>query len=108
MHAVRKFWGSLLLVLSLLASQQGALLHELSHFASSSKATTQPGDDKSHAPGTLCETCLAFDHISGVVHSSVHSPLLLAATEHWVGVERFCAGDAQAPAHSARDPPIFL
>jgi hypothetical protein len=108
MHVVRKFWGSLLLVLSLLVSQQGALLHELSHLADASRTSTQPAEGKSHAPGTLCETCLAFDHIAGVIHGSSVAPALLATADHWVGDERFAAGDADVPAHSARDPPIVL
>jgi len=100
-RAVRKVFRSLLLVLALLVSQQGALLHELGHIADASAPATS-NDGKAHLP---CETCLAFAHIVGVVHSSEVAPALLATAEHWTGAPSFPSRSADAPAYAARDPP---
>ena len=101
---MRKILSSLLLMLSLLVSQQGAVVHEFSHLRETSQ-TTPSKDSKAHPP---CETCLAFAHIVGVVHSSLVAPTLLATADHWVGAEVFRARDADAPAYAARDPPVSL
>jgi hypothetical protein len=108
MRAVRKFWRPLLLAFSLLISQQGALLHELRHVAESATSTSPSKSGKSDAPGTVCETCVAFAQIAGVIHSSVATPPVLAAVEHWLASEPFVAREADIPPHSARDPPIVL
>jgi len=101
MRPVRKVLRSLLLLLALLVSQQGALLHELSHLSDASAPATS-NDGKAHLP---CETCLSFAHIVGVVHSSEVAPALLATAEHWVGAQTVPSRGADAPAHAARDPP---
>jgi hypothetical protein len=58
---------SLLLPLLLVVAQQGALLHELSHYRSSET----PGESKKQSPrGDVCELCLAFAQIGSAALAS--------------------------------------
>jgi len=101
---MRRIWGSLLLAFCLVSSQQGALLHELSHFVQrigtlqSAEADTQP-------PGMRCDVCLAFAHIVGAVATAVVVLALLPTEEHWGLTECFALRAADAPQARARDPP---
>ena len=105
-HALtmQRLWAALLLVLCLAASQQGELLHELSHVA---RAAGAP-QDAEHEPrdaGVGCDICLAFDHIVGVVATRVVLPPLLSTEEHWPLTERFAPRAADVPQARARAPP---
>jgi hypothetical protein len=105
--AVRKIWSSLLLAFCLVFSQQGALLHELSHFSQRSPVAGVT-EVASKAAGTSCDICVAFDQIAGVVSCSSCPAILLASEDHWEVTESFSVLASEVPASRARDPPFFL
>ena len=69
-----------LLALLMLFAQQGALLHEMSHYAQSDddSAAQYEEHEEHHHPGDLCETCLAFSHMAAVAVSKLFVPVLLS------------------------------
>jgi hypothetical protein len=109
----RKPFLSLLLPLFLLLAQQGAILHELGHFAPDQGiqvASVQQGQQPSpqQAPGTTCEKCVVFAHLSGAVLPDVPAidvPLLAFALQ---GQVAFSRRNADTPAARSRGPPVFL
>ncbi|HSI46813.1 MAG TPA: hypothetical protein VLA61_00920 [Ideonella sp.] len=103
---MRKIWSSLWLSLFLLIAQQGAVLHEISHLATSQPSAGQTG--KAHVAGSACDDCLAFAQVASFVATSVPSLQLPPATHAWLASLSFRARDADVPAHSARDPPNLL
>ena len=54
---MNRIWASLLLALCLVSSQQGALLHELRHYAHRDH-TLQSAELESHGPGVGCDLSL--------------------------------------------------
>lgn len=71
--SLRRLCRTLLLPLLLLLAQQGALLHELSHYAA---PTTQAEGGKKRATGP-CELCMAFAQVqSATGPAAVPLPLL--------------------------------
>ncbi len=105
-HALtmRRVWASSLLALCLVFSQQGALLHELRHYAHRAD-TLQSAVADTRGPGTGCDICLAFEHIAGAVAVAIAVPALLSTEEHWGLTERFALRAADSPQARARDPP---
>jgi len=104
---VRKIWSSLWLSLFLLLAQQGAVLHEIGHLATSPQSASGL-TGKVHVAGSACDDCLAFAQVASFVATSVPSLQLPPATHPWVTSQTLRARDADVPAHSARDPPILL
>jgi len=100
-----RLWASLLLALCLVASQQGALLHELGHYAHRGDTLPQSAEADTHGPGVGCDICLAFEHIAGAVATAIVVPALLSTEEHWGLTERFALRAADSPQARARDPP---
>ena len=72
---LRKLCQSLLLPLLLLFAQQGALLHELSHYPA---PETQGHGNKQSSRGEACELCLAFAQVDSAAKPDVAAPALLA------------------------------
>jgi hypothetical protein len=101
---MQRIWASLLLALCLVYSQQGALLHELRHYAHRAD-TLQSAEADTHGPGMGCDICLAFEHIAGAVATALVVPALLLTEEHWGLTERVALRAADAPQARARDPP---
>jgi hypothetical protein len=109
----RKSLLSLLLPLFLLLAQQGAILHELAHFAAdqrTQRADIQQGQQPSpqQAPGTTCEKCVVFAHLSGAVMPDIPAidmPRLAFALHGHVAFSR---RNAEIPAARSRGPPVFL
>jgi hypothetical protein len=104
---MRRIWASLLLALCLVSSQQGALLHELRHYAHRSD-TLQSAEADTHGSGMGCDICLAFEHIAGAVATAVVLPALLSTEERWGLTERVAFRAADAPQARARDPPAHF
>lgn len=99
-----RFWASLLLALCLVSSQQGALLHELGHFAPQAGAR-QGAASESHDPGVTCDVCFAFEHIAGAVATAFVILALASTEEHWSVSQRFVPRAVDAPRARARGPP---
>jgi hypothetical protein len=102
---MRRLWVSLLLTFCLVCSQQGALLHELGHYAPHAGASHGVEAD-SQGPGVGCDVCLAFEHIAGAVATALVLLVLASTAEHWSLTERFALRAGDVPRARARDPPI--
>jgi len=106
----RRSWAawcrSLVLPLLLLFAQQGALLHELSHYAGSDP---QGAAHKQSPRGEACELCLAFAQVDAAVapHDAV-APLLGDLSFERATAPRLVARAADLPSLRNRGPPRFL
>jgi hypothetical protein len=101
-----RLFRSLFVPLLLVIAQQGAALHELSHYA----PTQTTGDSKKQAPrGDICELCLAFAQIGSAAPSqAVVAPLLAGLSHELVPVSPVHLEVAQLPAERSRGPPLYL
>ena len=106
---MRKLLLSLLMPIVLLLSQQGAVMHELSHLTElTSGGANGPGSTR-HQPGDLqCEACLAFAHLAGAVTAHVVPPALLSFSFQVPSNESPAFIAADAPTARSRGPPTFL
>lgn len=103
---MRKLYLSLLLPLFLLLSQQGALLHELSHYSEPGSSTQR---QKQHPNGDPCDDCLSFAQIAGAVKPDALAPRLLPGLgHHLAATAQVQATQATAPVPRSRGPPTFL
>jgi hypothetical protein len=95
---------SLLLPLLLAFAQQGALLHELSHWPG---AEAQQRDVQ--APGSeACGVCLAFAGIdSGAAPASAPAPLLADLSDAPAPLVLAAQIAAELPAERGRGPPLL-
>lgn len=107
---MRKLLLSFLLPFVFLLSQQGAVVHEISHLAelTASGAASGPGSS-GHLPGDLqCEACLAFAHLAGVATAHVVPPALLSFSFLVPSNEAPAFIAADAPSARSRGPPVVL
>ena len=101
----RKLLRSLALPLLLLVAQQGAVLHELTHYA----AAEAQGGKKQSPPEDVCDLCLAFAQVgSAATPQSVGTPLLTDLSHQLTPVLPVVAGAIHVPAERSRGPPLFL
>ena len=106
---MRKLLLSFLLPIVLLLSQQGAVMHEMSHLAESTSRVAGGQDRVGHRPGNLqCEACLAFAHLAGVATVQVVPPALLSFSFQIPVNEAPVFIAADAPTARNRGPPTFL
>jgi hypothetical protein len=101
----RLFLAVLLPVL-LLVAQQNAMLHELGH-AAGSPARTQR-QDKQIPPGTACDKCVVFAHLSGAV--APDAPALKQPLLAYEAVSRrtVSLASTEVPTARSRGPPSIL
>ena len=96
---------SVLLPLALLLTQQGALLHELSHWHAAPASVVQTVEAPS-ADHDLCVTCLAFAQIAGLAKfdlAVLKAPIGLGY--HYASVAWHDVADATLPIARSRGPP---
>ena len=106
---MRKLLLTLVLPLVLLFSQQGAVVHELSHLTDAVARAAAGGDASGHQAGDLqCEACLAFAHLAGVATATVAHPALLSFSFAIPANEAPVFIAADAPTARSRGPPTFL
>jgi hypothetical protein len=100
-----KLLRSLMLPLLLLVAQQGAVLHELSHYTAA-----ETHDGKKQSPrGDVCDLGLAFAQVgSAATPHDVVPPLLADLSHQLTPVFPVYAGAVQLPAERSRGPPLFL
>ena len=84
--------------------QQGAAVHEISHYADINPSSQQQ-DKAPHSP--LCEKCLSYSGMASAVGVSHYAPPMLTA-----GFEPFSYHSSNhlspiSAAYSARAPPVF-
>jgi hypothetical protein len=107
---IRKSYLLLALPIFLLLAQHGAVVHGLGHLADDihrvQGGNHQP--DPQHLPGTTCEKCVVFAHLSGAVAPhipSIDAPLLSHAL---LGRETVTRHSADTPVARSRGPPFLL
>jgi hypothetical protein len=104
---IRKSLLPFLLPILLLCAQQGAVMHELEHFAADTQRVQsrnqQPGQQP--APGIPCEKCVVFAHLSGAV--APHVPVFIAPLLAYALLERAIVAQrsTDTPAARSRGPP---
>jgi len=92
------------LLLLLLTAQQGAVNHELSHFARVARADLKV--DVGGVADTSCELCAAFAQaVTPTVGHSFDIPLLVRTTSELTPEPQFIAVDAAVPRPRSRGPP---
>jgi len=105
MRVMRKALASVLLLLSMLLCQLGAMQHEISHLRVDVSGRDHPVH--THTPGT-CDTCLAFAPLAGASTPSVPATPLLALAHRWVEVALTATLCRSAPSPRSRGPPATL
>ncbi len=106
---MRKLLLTFVLPLILLFSQQGAVVHELSHLTDAvSRAAAGEGSSGQQAGDLQCEACLAFAHLAGVATAHVAHPALLSFSFAVPANEAPVFIAADAPTARSRGPPTFL
>lgn len=110
---IRRLTLSILMPLILLLSQQGALLHELSHWhtpAASTSGSALASDDQqaqaSAVDGDLCLTCLAFAQVGGLARFEVPvAPKLDSLAYHFATEPVRHVAELALPVARSRGPP---
>ena len=102
---LQRLFTNTFFALALLFAQQGALAHSVAHFLSDEAPSQQ---DKPLPNSKVCDKCLTYAGISGVLHSD--SPIILL---HDTNVGLFasfahCFFSTSFLAFSSRAPPVFL
>jgi len=97
---------SFALALLLVIAQQGALLHELSHFYRTGTAQLQ--NDASRLDGKACEACLAFAQVANPASGTLFVSPTIAAVHHVSRDPEFSIIAAAAPVPRSRGPPVRL
>ncbi|MBI3367135.1 MAG: hypothetical protein HY021_01385 [Burkholderiales bacterium] len=88
----------------LLLAQQGALLHELSHYSA-----PQSQGQKQSSLGEACELCLAFAQVDSAAAPDVSiRPLLAGLSFHAAPAPAAYVGGIWLPAERNRGPPPVL
>ncbi len=96
----------MLLALWMVLVQQGALLHELSHYTSPD-AQTELGHKK-HVAAGACALCLSFAQVnSGAASALVPTALRADVAFHWEPASPVHPRAAAVPAQRSRGPPSF-
>jgi hypothetical protein len=104
---MRNAFKALGLLLLLLTAQQGAVNHELSHFARAARAELKV--NVGGAADTSCELCAAFAQASTPTFGhSFDIPLLVRTTPQLIPEPQFTAVDAAVPRPRSRGPPASI
>ncbi len=95
-------------------SQQGALVHEISHFRDYTGSTSQSDDDDGDggsnskaAPGHFCAKCAAFSALASTVGMHIFVLPLLANSFEPVSYSSSSLDRLTFLSYAARAPPVF-
>ncbi|HEX5538154.1 MAG TPA: hypothetical protein VFX01_00070 [Methylophilaceae bacterium] len=101
----RRLTLSFALILLFAFGQQGAAVHEISHYANLVPGSQQ--QDKAPHGSSVCDKCLVYGSLASAIHVTYFSPALLAnqfdVTQFQVIAPRVATTDA----YLARAPPIL-
>ena len=104
---MRRLTLSVLLPLILLFSQQGALLHELSHWHLPS-ANAAVSAEAASVDSDICLDCLAFAQVAGLAQFDLPAlPAHEGLGYHFVSEAAPSVAEASTPALRSRGPPLF-
>ena len=105
---IRRLTLSALLLLTLLFTQQGALLHELSHWHLPSKPAVEAKAEAASVDTDFCLDCLAFAQVAGVAHFDLPAlPSQEGLSYHFASEAADSVAEASTPAPRSRGPPLF-
>ena len=105
---LRRLTLSILMPLILLLSQQGALLHELSHWHLPSASAEQQAQ-ASDLDDDLCLTCLGFAQVGGLAKFEIPvAPKLDSLAYHFATEPVRHVAELALPAARSRGPPTTL
>ena len=103
----RRLTFSVLLLFTLLFTQQGALLHELSHWRLPSPSV-QAKVEAVSVDADICLDCLSFAQVAGLAQFDL--PVLASRdglSYHFVSEAAHSVAEASPPALRSRGPPLF-
>jgi hypothetical protein len=103
---LRRYLLSFSLILLFAFGQQGAAVHEISHYADWVSASQQQ-QDKSAAHISFCDKCLVYGELASAINVTYFSPALLThqfETAHYSAVSH---RNPAPSAYSARAPPVL-
>jgi hypothetical protein len=104
-RSVWQFLPSLILPLLLLLTQQGALLHELTHIA----GNVQQEEGQRSSKEKPCDLCVSFAQTASIATQDVAAPGLLAGLSFLqVPAHAVADGSTERPAPRSRGPPRVL
>ncbi|MBV9890477.1 MAG: hypothetical protein JO090_06285 [Rhizobacter sp.] len=101
---MRRTWVSWLLPLLMLFAQQGAYLHELSHY----RPQTEQNSNGKQMADRLCETCLSYAQLAGLASAPETAVALLGLRQQLADAVSYAARPGAAPCARSRGPPVFL
>ena len=105
---VRRLTLSVLLLLTLLLTQQGALLHGLSHWHLPSKSAELKAEAAS-IDTDFCRDCLAFAQAAGLAQIDLPAvPSHEGLGYHFVSEPVSSVAETSTPALRSRGPPRFV
>jgi hypothetical protein len=106
---IRRLTLSVLLPLFLLFTQQGALLHELSHLhANAGPAKAEVRAEAVSVDTDICLDCLGFGQVAGLAQIDLPVMPSLEGLEHqMVAQASRSVAEAGVPAARTRGPPLF-
>jgi hypothetical protein len=97
---------ALTLALLLVFTQQGAMLHELSHVYRTGAPDLKDGATR--LDGKLCEVCLAFAQVTNPASGTMVLLPVVATPRHVSPEPKYSIIAAGAPPPRSRGPPVFL
>lgn len=105
---IRRLTLSVLSLLTLLFAQQGALLHELSHWHVPSQSVEVKAEAAS-ADTDLCLDCLAFAQAAGLAQFDLPDlPIRQGLGDHFISEVAGSVTEASTPALRSRGPPLSV
>ncbi len=96
----------LVLLLLLAVSQEGALVHEIGHYAAA-EAETRHEQGKVPAHEKTCRLCVAFAQVGGAGPTTTHALLLQPLRFHFGVLSETSAATADCVEPRNRDPPAY-
>ena len=106
-NLLRRLTLSVLLPLILLFSQQGALLHELSHWHLPSSNAAAASVEAASVDSDICLDCLAFAQVAGLAQFDLPAlPTHDGLGYHFVSEAARSVAEASTPALRSRGPPL--
>lgn len=102
---LRRFLLSISLVLLFALGQQGAVLHEISHYSDVSQSSQRPS--KAPHSSSVCDKCISYGELASALAVSVFATPLLAAGYVAIAYTSDSHSAATLPSYSARAPPLL-
>jgi len=107
---IRRLTLSILMPFILLLSQQGALMHELSHWHPvTTSASSEPAVQALDVDHDFCLTCLSFAQIGGLAKfEALVAPKVDGLQYHFASESVRSVAEASLPVARSRGPPLSV